>query len=168
MKLYIAGKVSKNSVFGTHHWRDNFVAELAKLSGLELSHLDPLAYETGEYDPQKVFDKDCWLINQVDCVIVYLSDDISVGGSQEMLIAKYLKKPLIGFAPLGGKFNMAEKEFMGQIIKDYVDPFVYASCDAVCASVEEVAGALSDIGAIEPKTMQLVDKAIDRAASELV
>ncbi len=56
MKLYIAGKVSKNSVFGTHQWRDNFVGELAKLSGLELSHLDPLAYETGEYDPQKVFD----------------------------------------------------------------------------------------------------------------
>ncbi len=68
----------------------------------------------------------------------------------------------------GGKFNTPEKEFMGQINKIYVDPFVHASCVMVCASVEEVAGALSDIGAIEPKTMQLVDNAIDRAASELV
>lgn len=101
MKLYIAGKVSKESQFGTHHWRDNFVNTLSELSGMKLTHLDPLAYETTPYDPQTVFDKDCWLINQADCVIVYLSDDISVGGSQEMLIAKYLGKPLIGYAPRG-------------------------------------------------------------------
>ncbi len=82
MKLYIAGKVSKESQFGTHHWRDNFVNTLSELSGMKLTHLDPLAYETTPYDPQTVFDKDCWLINQADCVIVYLSDDISVGGDR--------------------------------------------------------------------------------------
>ncbi len=114
MRLYIAGKVSKNSQFGTSQWRDAFVDELRKLSGLELSHLDPLTAEAGRaYDPQFVFDKDCALINSVDCVVVYLSDDISVGGSQEMLIAKYLHKPLVGFAPYGEKFYCAEKEVGG-------------------------------------------------------
>ena len=57
MKLYIAGKVGKNSQFGTQHWRDDFVEKLASLSDLSLSHLDPLAYENDrEYDPQFVFD----------------------------------------------------------------------------------------------------------------
>ena len=162
MKLYVAGKVSKESQFGMQHWRDNFVQELAKLSGLELSHLDPVTYEVGEYDPQAVFDKDCWLINQVDCVIVYLSDDISVGGSQEMLIAKYLKKPLIGLAPFGGKFYAAEKEVMGKIIKNYVDPFVYATCDAVCGTIEEVGQALKESGNLKSKDISLIDKAIVR------
>ncbi len=164
MKLYIAGKVSANSTFGTHHWRDNFVDELTKSNGLELSHLDPLAYETGEYDPQNVFDKDCWLISQADCVIVYLSDDISVGGSQEMMIAKYLRKPLVGLAPYGGKFQKSDKEFLGQTIKNYVDPFVFATCDVVCGSVEEVAQALTHLPA--PKGIDIIDAGISRTASQ--
>jgi hypothetical protein len=164
LTLYIAGKVSKESHFGTHHWRDNFVAELSRKSGLALTHLDPLKYETGMYDPQMIFDKDCWLIDQVDCVIVYLSDDISVGGSQEMLIAKYLGKPLIGLAPIGGKFNQKNKEFMGQVINDYVDPFVFATCDAVCDDVQSVADTLRRLADIRPKTIRMIDTSIKRAA----
>lgn len=166
MKLYIAGKVGKNSQFGTHHWRDEFLAKLIELSGLELTHLDPLAYESDRpYDPEFVFNKDCWLIEQADCVVVYLSNDISVGGSQEMLIAKYLKKPLIGFAPSGGKFNKSEKEFLGRIIKNYVDPFVHASCDAVAGSVEEIAEALKNLPV--PKDITIIDKGILAAKTEL-
>lgn len=156
MKLYIAGKVGKNSQFGTQHWRDDFVAKLAEASGLELSHLDPLLYENDrEYDPQFVFNKDCWLIDQADCVIVYLSDDISVGGSQEMLIAKYLKKPLIGLAPKEGKFNKSEKEHLGSVIKNYIDPFVYATCDVVCETIDQVARALDEPP--RPKDISIID-----------
>lgn len=162
MKLYIAGKVSKESQFGTHHWRDAFVTELSKLSGIELSHLDPLAYETAAYDPQEIFDKDCWLISQSDCVVVYLSDDISVGGSQEMLIAKYLGKPLIGYAPRGGKFNADRREFMGQVIKNYVDPFVYASCDVIAGTLEEVAEGLKSCPQLSPKDITIVDEGIEQ------
>ncbi|HEX8389951.1 MAG TPA: hypothetical protein VF597_00855 [Candidatus Saccharimonadales bacterium] len=167
MLLYIAGKVSKDSQFGTHHWRDAFVAQLAELSSLKLSHLDPLAYESDRtYEPEFIFNKDCWLIDQVDCVVVYLSDDISVGGSQEMLIAKYLRKPLIGFAPLGGKFNQTEKEFLGRTITDYVDPFVHASCDVVASTIEDVARALCNLPP-QPKNISLIDRAIERAQAVL-
>lgn len=165
MKLYIAGKVSKESLFGTHHWRDEFVTLLKQISHLDLYHLDPLAFEgDGNYDPQFIFDKDCWLINQVDCVIVYLSDDISVGGSQEMLIAKYLKKPLIGLAPKEGKFNQSQKEFLGKTIKNYIDPFVFATCDVICDSVEAVAQQLSLLPQ-QPKDITIIDKALVRLES---
>jgi len=166
MKLYIAGKVGKNSQFGTHYWRDDFVSNLANLSGLSLSHLDPLAYENNrEYDPQFVFDKDCWLINQADCVIVYLSDDISVGGSQEMIIAKYLKKPLMGLAPRDGKFNKAEKEHLGITINNYVDPFVYATCDVICDNVAAVAKALQKLPTA--KTISIIDEGIKKMDGQL-
>lgn len=46
MKLYIAGKVGKNSQFGTQHWRNDFVNQLVELSGLELENLDPFVYAT--------------------------------------------------------------------------------------------------------------------------
>lgn len=167
MKIYLAGKVSPNSHFGTAHWRDPFTQELSQLSGLTIENLDPLAYENDrDYDPKFVFDKDCWLISQADCVVVYLSDDISVGGSQEMLIAKYLAKPLIGLAPREGKFNQSNKEILGKITKNYVDPFVFATCDVVAENIEDVARALVDLPS-EPKTISIIDQGIDRMNSGL-
>jgi len=160
MKLYVAGKVSKDSQFGTHHWRDEFCAELSKLSGLELENLDPLKAEADITDPQAIFAKDCQLINQADVLVVYLSDDISVGGSQEILIARYLKKPVIALAPHGGKFNGSTREMFGRIIEDYKDPFVYSTCDVVCKSVEEVAEALKNVGNMHSTGLDIINQAI--------
>ena len=161
MKVYIAGKVSKESVFGTHHWRDNFCTELSKLSGLQLENLDPLKDQAGITDPEEIFARDCQLINQADVLIVYLSDDISVGGSQEILIARYLRKPVIGLAPLGGKFNGSRKEMLGQIIDKYQDPFVFSTCDVVCGSVEEVAEALKSVGSLTSSGLDIIDNAVN-------
>lgn len=157
MKIYIAGKVSKESQFGTHHWRDEFCTKLAQLSGLELESLDPLKQESGMTDPKQIFAKDCRLISECDVFVVYLSDDISVGGSQEILIARYLKKPVIGLAPKGGKFNGSKKEMLGKIINDYKDPFVFSTCDFVCSTVEEVAQKLQSIKGFSSTGMSVID-----------
>jgi nucleoside 2-deoxyribosyltransferase len=160
MKVYIAGKVSKESVFNTHHWRDDFCGKLTTLSGIELTNLDPMKVLEDLGDSFAIFKKDCQLINQADIFIVYLTDDISVGGSQEILIAKYLHKPVIGFAPYGGKFNGATREMHGKVITDYKDPFVFSTCDMVCGTLEEVADALKTITTITPKTLSIIDEAL--------
>lgn len=162
LKIYFAGKVSKNSSFGKHHWRDEFCESLAEKTGMSLDNLDPLKNQAGDDGPEKVFQKDCQLINEADCVIVYLSDDISVGGSQEILIAKYLEKPVIGFAPHGGKFNGSSREMMGVHIEDYKDPFVFTTCDVVCGTIDEVAETLPEIMDIEPKTLSIIDEALKK------
>jgi len=140
-KVYIAGKVSKDSVFAKHHWRDEFLADLSAKSGFELENLDPLKNQKdiSQNQSELIFGKDCYLISKSDFVIVNLTDDISVGGSQEMLIAKYFEKPLFGIAPKEGKFNKSEREFMGQVCKDWVDPFVESVCDQVFVSVDDLA-----------------------------
>ncbi len=157
MKIYIAGKVGKDSSFGTHHWRDSFCDKLTELSGIKLTNLDPLTAESDLTTPEEIFSKDCKLINEADIFVVYLSDDISVGGSQEILIARYLKKPVLGFAPYGGKFNGAKREMLGRVIQDYKDPFVYATCDVVCGSIEELAIALADVRSIRPSGLKIID-----------
>lgn len=162
MKLYIAGKVSKDSSFGKHHWRDEFCAQLSELSGLSIENLDPLKHGVQHSEPEEVFAADCALIKSCDVLLVYLSDDISVGGSQEILIAKYLKKPVLGLAPRGGKFNGRRKEHLGKVIEDYKDPFVFSTCDVVCGTVEEAAGALKNIQQIEIKDITLIDKAVEK------
>jgi predicted house-cleaning noncanonical NTP pyrophosphatase (MazG superfamily) len=162
LKIYVAGKVRKESVFGTHHWREGFVAELEKLSGLKLENLDPTKNGIDQSSPEEVFGADCYMISQADVVVVYLTDDISVGGSQEILIAKYFKKPVIGLAPIGGKFNGATREYFGKIIEDYKDPFVFSTCDKVCEDIGQVAEALKNLDKITPKDLSIIDKAIEK------
>lgn len=160
VKVYVAGKISKDSVFGTHDWRDNFCTELERLTGLELENLDPTKLDADQNNPQMIFGGDSYLISQSDVLIVYLSDDISIGGSQEILIAKYFKIPVIGLARHGGKFNGADKEYFGKIVKNYKDPFVFTTCDVVCNTVEEVATALKDYKKIKPKTLEVISEAV--------
>lgn len=160
-KVYVAGKVSKDSVFGRHDWRDSFCAKLESLSGLKIKNLDPTKLGCDQNDAQMVFGGDSYLISQSDVLIAYLSDDISVGGSQEILIAKYYKIPVIGLAPQGGKFNGADKEYFGEVVKNYQDPFVFSSCDVVCSTVEEVATKLKDLSSIKPKTLAIIPEAVE-------
>jgi hypothetical protein len=162
IKIYVAGKVRKESVFGTHHWRDGFVKELEQLSGLKLENLDPTKNDVNQSVAEEVFAADCLLISRCDVLVVYLTDDISVGGSQEILIAKYFKKPVIGLAPKGGKFNGATREYFGKVIEDYKDPFVFSTCDKVCDDIEQVAEALNNLDKIIPKDLSIIDKAIEK------
>lgn len=155
--VYVAGKVSKESVFGTHHWRDAFCAQLETLSGVRLKNLDPTRIEGDQGDYKKVFAACCDMIKCSDVLIVYLSDDISIGGSQEILIAKYFNKPVIGLAPKGGKFNGSTKEYFGQIVKNYKDPFVFSTCDVVCEDIQSVAKTLQKLNTITPKTIHILD-----------
>lgn len=160
MKVYVAGKISKDSVFGTHYWRDGFCAELEKLSGINIQNLDPTKSSPNHDDSKFVFGHDSYLISQSDVVIVYLSDDISVGGSQEILIAKYFNKPVIGLAKRGGKFNGATKERFGKVVADFKDPFVFTTCDFVCETSEEMAEKLKAIKTILPKTLDIIPESV--------
>jgi hypothetical protein len=154
MKVYVAGKVSKNSSFGTHHWRDNFCTQLSELSGIKLNNLDPLKDESVTQNISEIFKKDIRLINRSDVFVVYLSDDISVGGAQEILFAKYLKRKVLALAPYGGKFNNATREMFGKIITDYKDPFVFATCDKVCGTLEELADAIKNLDTIKYTSLE--------------
>lgn len=161
VKLYIAGKVAKDSQFGTHYWRHGVRQRLEELSGYELELLDPTTIPAAHYTPEQIFAASCQMIRRADVVVVYLSDDISVGGSQEILIAKYLHKPVVGLAPLGGKFNGSTREYFGSVIEDYKDPFVFSTCDFVCDTIEQVAATIESALTVAPKTIHIIDQALD-------
>lgn len=165
MKIYIAGKVSKDSSFGIHNWRDKFCDDLSRHSGIVLEHLDPLCEEKEINDPWKVFSEDCKMIKACELLVVYLSDDISVGGSQEILIAKYFGKPVIGYAPYKGKFNNATREMFGKKLTNYKDPFVFSTCDIVCGTFDEVAEAIRKHEELDFRSLSL-DMIINKAIGD--
>lgn len=157
LKIYVAGKMSSDSSFGKHDWRDDFIKELSRLSGLKFVSFDPFNSTKDYADLEMVFGSDTHMISQVDVVIVYLTDDISVGGSQEILIAKYYAKPVIALAPPGGRFNLKSKKVGNEIIKNYKHPFVYTTCDIVCDDIPAVAEALKNLDKIKVKTIDIIE-----------
>lgn len=168
LKTYVAGRVSNNSVFGTHDWRDNFLNELSELSDLKFINLDPVKKKDIYENPETVFGGDVYLISQSEVVVVFLTDDVGLGASQEILIAKYYDKPVIGLAPKGGKFNGRTKKIGNIEIKDYKHPFVFSTCDVVCGDVQEVAKALKNLNKIEPMGIDLLDKAAQKYEKEIL
>jgi len=161
IKVYVAGKVSPNSVFGKHDWRDGFCEELSKKSGIKIINLDPTKGDIDQNNSKLVVGRNNFLIKSADLVIVNLTDDISVGGSQEMLIAKYYKKPLVGLAQKGGKFNKSEKEMFGKVYKNYIDPYVNLCCDKVIESMSELANFIRNQTPVKKiKDLSFLDEAL--------
>lgn len=169
IKVYVAGKVSPNSHFQRHDWREDFCEELSKKSGLEIINLDPTKsssnFNLDESDSRLIFGRDCFMIKSADLVMVHLTDDISVGGSQEMLIAKYFGKPLIGIAPLNGKFRKKTKTIRGRTFENWTHPFVNIPCDEIVQNIDDAADCLkhfisaNDVKSV--KNISIIDKAIE-------
>lgn len=168
IKVYVAGKVSKNSVFGTHDWRDAFCGEIAQKSDIAIINLDPTK-KNGDFDLDQnnaalVFGRNAYMIKLADLIIVNLTDDISVGGSQEMIIARYFQKPVIGLAPRNGKFNKDTAEYYGKIFRNYRDPYITIPCDFIAENNDDIALFIKDFFA-DPtkhpvKDMSIIDDAL--------
>lgn len=172
IKIYIAGKILKDSSFGTPYWREPVAQTLQDLSGIKIINLDPTKktderFPLDEYDSRLIFGRDSYMIRSCDVFIVYLSDDISVGGSQEMLIAKYFGKPVIGIAPIGGKFRK-DAEIYGKMYKNHVHPFVNVTCDYLADTVEEAAEHLKTIVRSKKKTpdISVIDRSMQYYAEQ--
>ena len=158
IKVYIAGKVNPDSSMGTSFWREEFCKQLEEKSGIKIINLDPTSRKSMPFDPEMAFGRDSFFIKNSDLVIVNLTDDISVGGSQEMLIAKYFNKPLLGMAKEGGKFVNHNYNDFGRII-DFVHPFVFVPCDAVVNDIDAAALWIRDkLHKIKPKGLDCIDK----------
>lgn len=162
IKIYIAGKVSADSSMGTSFWRDEFCKQLEEKSGVKITNLDPTSRKHLPFDPEMAFGRDSFFIKNSDLVIVNLTDDISVGGSQEMLIAKYFNKPLLGIAKEGGKFVNSKFNDFGRTV-NFVHPFVFVPCDAIVNDIDGAAEWIrNNIEKVKhPKGINCIDKSIE-------
>lgn len=160
IKVYIAGKVNPGSSMGTSFWRDEFCKKLEEKSGFNVINLDPTSRRVLPFDPKMVFGRDSFMIKNSDLVIVNLTDDISVGGSQEMLIAKYFNKPLLGIAKEGGKFVNENFNDFGRIV-DFIHPFVYVPCDGIVNDIDGAAEWIKNhFGKEKAKDLSCIDDSI--------
>lgn len=160
VRIYFSGKIHPTPV-----WRDEVCRLLENKSGCKIIALDPTKFENGfDLDHQNAMllvGRNSYMIQQADFVFVNLSDDISVGGSQEMLIAKHFGVPLIGLAPKEGRFNKSTETIVGRTYHNFIHPYVKLSCDMIAETIEEAAEYIVRYlkQPVPPKNLGIIDQA---------
>jgi hypothetical protein len=164
LRIYFAGKMGKTEGVSETAWRDNFAALISKKShfqSVNLDFLDTSHNVIDENNGKLMFGRDTYLIRSSDVVIVNLSDDISVGGCVEMMLAKLYQRPLIGVAKPYGKFVKPDRDLFGRRVTSYVNPFVAATCDWLIHDPEQLPTVIDQLFTTRVKTSAIIPLSAD-------
>ncbi len=171
IKITILGKVPK----GDHaresffDWRKEYIEKIKKaLPEASVFHGDNIQDDVG---PELVVGHDLWTVKNADVVIVDAREKIGAGTAQEMLMAKYFKKPLIAIIPPDTHHRRSNVTFNGVLIKDWVHPFLEVTSDHIVSDIDEAILWAQDYltGKIKKpiKSISVFEKAIDRFEKDL-
>jgi len=171
VKITLLGKVPK----GDHaresfsDWKKEYINKIKEaLPEASILHGDHIRDDVGS---EVVVGHDLWTIKNADIIIADAREKIGAGTAQEMLMAKYFKKPLIAVIPPNTHHRRSDVTFDGVLIEDWIHPFLAIVSDHVASSVEEAVSWTSDylIGKIEKpiKDISVFEKAIDRFEKDL-
>lgn len=161
---YLAGKVLKGTEISLHaDWRLEYTDSIRHVADVVFrTPVNPLL-DDGR--PELIFGHDCYLISTSDFVIVNAETKLGVGTAQEILIAKYFAKPVLAVLPPDSHHRRRHREMYGNIVHDWIDPFLCSSVDMIFGSLGELcdflaleAGELRDIPA---KTLTIIESAVE-------
>jgi hypothetical protein len=162
MKIYLAGNVPKGDkeLESYVNWRKHYAAIISR--HLKAEFIDPYERCEGvrEDDPISVFGADCRHIKESDLIIINAENQLGVGTSQELVIAKYFQKPVITILPKGSFHRKINALFDGEIIEDWIHPFIYAFSDVILERIEDFQFTPESLNKIQPKTISIIDSAI--------
>ena len=142
MKIYLAGKIPKGKELDNYvDWRQTYREILTKeLEDVKI--LDPdmndANHIASEDDAEFWFGHDCNMIRESDLIIVKTDRKLGVGTSQEILIAKKFKKPVVVILPKDTHHRKTNIQMRsGGLLKDWIHPFIKATSDIVVENLEE-------------------------------
>ncbi len=144
MKIYLAGSVPKGDEEKKffHDWRARYRSALESVFDAE--YIDPYDRDLDESDSLLVVGKDCMDITESALIIVNAEDKLGAGTAQEMVIAKYLKKPIVTVLPKDTSHHRTNIMFNGQRI-EWFHPFIFTFSDFVIEDIAEIERIKDDV-----------------------
>jgi len=143
-------------------WKIKYKKHLAKVGDVEFSDGDAWRDET---KPTLLVGHDLSLIKESDLVIVNAESKIGAGTAQEILVAKYFKKPVVTILPKESHHRKTKVTFDGKLIDDWIHPFIFTSSDYIAETVEQAINWIKryqlNPNSKEIKDISLIDKVID-------
>jgi len=165
MIIYLAGYIPKGDEEAKtfDNWRARYQQVLEQ--AFDATFIDPEAEHPDEGDAMSVVGSDSKHIQSSDLVVVYAEEQLGVGTSQEMVIAKYFKKPVITVLPKDTFHRRSNIMFNGTAIDDWVHPFIRVFSDFVVESVNDILALRDNITSVAVKDISIIDEAIARNKS---
>ncbi len=160
MKIYLAGSVPKGDeeakIFDD--WRSRYKQSLRKF--FDADFIEPYHKELDESDFLAVVGQDCRHIKESALVIVNAEGKLGVGTAQELVIAKYFKKPVISVLPKDTHHRRSNISFHGKLVKDWIHPFIFTFSDFIVESINEIEKIKNEIISSNIKDISVIDGAI--------
>lgn len=157
-KIYLAWKVPKSDSDDFFDWREKCVDILWKD---KYEFISPLHKRAKEDDTFAVFWQCNANIKDSEIVLICADKKLWVWTAQEMLIAKYLKKPVITYLPKWTHHRKKDIVLTGKIIEDCIHPFIFESSDLIIESYDELELAIPKLLDLDIKDMWIIDKSIE-------
>ena len=165
MKIYFAGSVPKGDKEALDYvdWRkDYFEVMSEKIGGIEV--LDPnKGHDALRGHTKALFGAVCLQIKDSDLVLVNAESKLGAGTSMEMVIAKYLNKPVITVLPKDSAHRKSNLTFAGREVKEWIHPFVDSFSDCIIENISEIEDAIKLTKGTPIKTMALIDESMQYA-----
>ncbi len=163
MKIYLAGSVPKWDLEGKvfHNWRIDY-ENILKSHFPDANFVDPFDRNIDESDFFLVFWLDCKHIKTSDLIIVNAENTLWAWTSQELLIAKYFKKPVITILPKNTKHRRTNINFNGFLVKDWIHPFIFSTSDFILENISEFSSIKDKVFSEKVKDISIIDESIER------
>ena len=161
MKIYLAGSVPKGAEEEKAHgnWRLGYKEILEKIFDAEF--ILPNSGDMDENDFLLIVGKDSSSIKESDLIVVNAEEHLGAGTAMEMVIAKYLKKPVITVLPKNSHYRRPNVLFQGKyLVEDWMHPFVHTFSDFIVESVNEIGNIKNKLAIAEIKDISIIDQAI--------
>lgn len=141
-------------------WKVEYKEKLSVIPNIQFTDGDEWKDETR---PLELVGHDLNLIKTADVVIVNAETKLGAGTAQEMVVAKYFKRPVITVLPKDTHHRKSNVVFSGTKIDDWIHPFILTFSDAVLENVDKCAEWIQNFSK-EPgakiKDIAVIDEAV--------
>jgi hypothetical protein len=139
MKIVLLGSIPKGDDVrkGRTDWKVTYMEVIKSVApGVTFIHGDAISDNAG---PELVVGHDLAQVKKADMCVVDAKEKIGAGTAQEIVFAKYLKKPVAIVIPKDTHHRKTNITFHGVTIEDWIHPFLFLSTDYVADSIEDAA-----------------------------
>lgn len=168
MKIGLLGKLPKGDGARTSFvdWKTGYVKAITtQISDAKILHGDHVGDEIG---PELIVGHDLWVVKNSDVLIVDGREKIGAGTAQEIILAKYFKKPVISIIPKDSHHRRSNIIFNGVNIPDWIHPFLLVSSDYVAEDINEaVAWLTKELATHQVKGMRVFSDSISLFEDEM-
>lgn len=143
-------------------WRKEYF-EIMSQNTNDIEIIDPNEYFALRGDNVALFGALCLQIKESNLVVVNAESKLGAGTSMEMVISKYLNKPVITVLPKESAHRKSNLTFAGKEIKEWIHPFVESFSDIMVENISEFGDAVISLAEVSVKTMSMIDDSMEYA-----